>query len=159
MDATSEPALLLPFEEDDLTLMPMAARRALDRTGLKLSLGAWQGLSLLARHAIVALGASAEVEPERVKELLEAARPMPEPIEAAPEPPADAPPPVVSGALGDARPIDPATWTGLSPLARFALDNYARRGRAEKLAAAYDSLVLGSSEGTDDAASSGRSQS
>lgn len=156
MDDTGEPISLLPFEEDDLTLMPMAARRALDRSGLKLSLRAWQGLSLLARHAIVALGASPEIDPSRVRELVEAARPIPEPIEAPPEPPADAPPPVVSRALGDARPIDGATWAGLSPLARFALASYARRHRADKLATAYDSLVSGVASPS---ASSGRSQS
>ena len=148
MDDTSEPTTILPFEDDDLTLMPMAARRALDRAGLKLSLRAWQGLSLLARHAVAALGASPDVDPARVRELLEVARPIPEPIEAPPEPGDDAPPDVLREALGSERPIDAATWSGLSPLARFALASYARRGRADKLATAYDSLV-----------SSGRSQS
>lgn len=130
----------LPFEDPDPSFIPLAGRRALDRAGLRLSLRAWQGLSLLVRETVARLGEEDEVDGERVRELLEGAAPEPERIEPLADPPADAVPAVVSGALGDVRPLDARRWRSLSPVARYALFSYARRDRAEKLAGAYDSL-------------------
>jgi len=120
--------------------MPLAARRALDHAGLKLSLRAWQGLSFLVRETLAGLGEAEDVDIERVRELLEGARPEPEPIEPLADPPAGTVPAAVRDALGPERPIDEAAWEGLAVVARYALASYARRGRSEKLAAAYDSL-------------------
>lgn len=130
----------LPFEDPDPTLVPLAGRRALDRAGLKLSLRAWQGLSFLVRETIARLGEDEDVDVTRVRELVEAAFPPPEPIEAIDDPPRTEVPPEVREALGSERPIDAPFWQALSPVERYALASYARRGRAEKLAAAYDAL-------------------
>ena len=46
----------------ELTLLPMAARRALDCAGRHLSLLGWQGLPLVARRTLVTLGAASEVD-------------------------------------------------------------------------------------------------
>jgi hypothetical protein len=131
----------LPFEDPDPSFIPLAGRRALDRAGLRLSLRAWQGLSLLVRETVARLGEDEEVDEVRVRELLEGAHPEPESIEPLDDPPLDAVPPAISDALGAGRPIDPRRWRALSPVGRYALSSYARRGRAEKLAEAYDALV------------------
>lgn len=132
----------LPFEDPDPSFIPLAARRALDLAGLRLSLRAWQGLSLLVRETLARLGESPEVDPPQVHELLTAARPEPEPesIAPRPDPPADAVPAVVRDALGRERPLDDVSWRGLSAVERYALASYASRGRTEKLTRAYDAL-------------------
>ncbi len=132
---------VLPFEDADPALVPMAGRRALDRAGVKLSLRAWQGLSLPRREMLARLGEDEEVDAEHVRALLEDADPPPEAIEAPPEPPATSPPGDLCAALGADRPLDDEAWQRLGALGRYVLASYARRGRAEKLAAAYDSLV------------------
>lgn len=129
--------IILPFEDDDLTLIPMAGRRALDRAGLKLSLRAWQGLSLPVRTMVVGLGSEDEVRADDVRALIVSATPSPEPIEAPDEPPADAPPEAVT-ALVDA---DAAWWASIGPVARYALYSYARRGRQDALRDAHASLT------------------
>ena len=132
---------VLPFEDPDPSFVPLAGRRALDRAGLKLSLRAWQSLSMPARAMIARLGQEDEVDVERVRSLLEGAEPAPEPIAPLDDPPSDAPPAEVRAALGPARPLSDEAWRALGSLGRYVLASYARRGRAEKLAAAYDSLV------------------
>src|SRR5450631_2076987 len=55
-----------------LGLLPLAARRALDVTGLKVSLEAWRALPLESRRALVEAGAGSTVDVERVTALLPA---------------------------------------------------------------------------------------
>ncbi len=131
---------VLPFEDADPSLIPMAGRRALDRAGQKLSLRAWQGMSLMQREMLASLGEQDEVDVERVAALLEGVHPAPEPIGPLEDPQTDAVPPDLRAALGE-RALTDEAWRSLDPLARYVLANYARRGRAEKLALAYDSLV------------------
>lgn len=131
----------LPFEDDDLTLVPWAGRRALDAAGRKLSLRGWQGLSLLARQAIVGLGAEDEVDVVRVRELIEGAHPEAEAITPPSDPPRDRPSPEVAAALGEV-----PEWPSLSPVARYALHAYASRGKHDKLRAAYASMSSGASQ-------------
>jgi hypothetical protein len=131
---------LLPFEDRDPSLIPMSARRALDRAGLKLSLRAWQALSLPVRATLAALGEEDIVDPEHVASLLDSADPRPEAIDAPAEPDPERVPAELSAALGSARPIGDGTWRALSPLERYALFSYARRGRSERLDAAYAAL-------------------
>lgn len=135
----------LPFEDPDPSFIPLAGRRALDRAGLRLSLRAWQALSLLVRETVARLGEDVEVDAERVRALLDGAHPAPEPIAPRLDPPAEVAPPEVRAALGPGRPLDDGAWRGLSPVGRYALASYARRGRAEKLAAAYDALLRATS--------------
>ncbi|MGF1469339.1 MAG: nitrate reductase associated protein [Sandaracinaceae bacterium] len=127
------------FEEDDgrLTWIPMAARRALDAAGCKLSLEAWQGMSLEARREVVRAGAEDRVDPDRVRGLLRHAEPAPAPLAARPEPAPDRRPPSVAAKLPA---LSEAGWRRLTPLSRYVLAHLARRDRDDKLRRAYAEL-------------------
>ncbi|HTU62929.1 MAG TPA: nitrate reductase associated protein, partial [Polyangiales bacterium] len=55
---------LYRFDQADaqLSLLPMAARRALDCAGLHLSLKGWQTLTLERRQALVRLGGAEQID-------------------------------------------------------------------------------------------------
>ncbi len=125
--------LWLPGEPRDLTLLPMAARRALDRAGLKLSLSAWQGLDLEARRALAEAGSAAEVDGAEVARLAAGA----DSIAASEDPCPEAPPVAVRAIVA----IDEPTWRALDVVARHALAMYAGRGRAERVAELYERLT------------------
>jgi cyclic pyranopterin monophosphate synthase len=127
--------------DERLDLVPLAARRALDRAGLKLSLEGWRSLALEARRTISDAGSRAMLDVAPVIVLANRAEPRPERIEPVDEPPSDEPPPVVVAALGSGRPLSPAVWASLSALDRFALAKVADRGRIERIASAYDEIV------------------
>lgn len=125
---------------DDLTLLPLAARRALDVAGVKLSLAAWQGLPLERREALVVLGGADRIPAAAVRALLVDASPTPgviPPLDEADLVRCDA---TAVALLGPGRPLELA-WGALPPLARFALRHLARRGDPARIAAAYDELV------------------
>lgn len=119
----------LPGEETDLVLLPMAARRALDRAGLKLSLLAWQALPLADRERIATLGSVAEVDVGAVAALVEA----PE-VSAVPEPTRL---PEAVRAID----VDEAAWSALGPVARHALEMYCRKGRSERAREVYRAVT------------------
>ena len=125
----------LPFEEPDdaLALLPMAARRALDRAGLKLSLEGWQSLPFEARRDLVLAGAGEGVDTARVIALCAGAAPAARPIDPQGEV-TELPGAVREAGLGE------AAWRALSPLARYALASFARRGKTERLAEALAAL-------------------
>jgi cyclic pyranopterin monophosphate synthase len=135
--------MVYDFDEVDerLSLLPMAARRALDWAGLKLSLVAWQSLPLDARAALVAAGASDIVDDERVEQLVMGAAPAAEPCERKLDPPLAQVPEPVLAAFGATRPISDGAWRALTPLDRFALAKVAERARAPRLAAAYAEII------------------
>lgn len=135
--------VLYGFDEVDerLELLPMAARRALDHAGLRLSREGWATLSLESRRGIVDAGSARTVDVDAVRRACAAARPAPEIINASSDPPGDVVPEGVTAGLGAARPLPLAVWSALSPLARFALVKAASRGRPERLAAVYDEVV------------------
>ena len=125
--------------DPELSLLPMAARRALDVAGVHLSLAAWQTLALPARQLLVQLGAGESVATERVRACLrevslreEAVRPDPDP---------NRPPPELITALGPLRPMAAERWSQLHALDRYVLAQLARRSRLERLAVAYDEIV------------------
>ncbi len=122
-----------------LDLLPLAARRALDAAGLKLSLEAWRNLPLDKRRLVSELGSAATVDVPRVASALPDGQTAP--IEASPEPGPNAVPSVLSEALGNSRPISAALWSALSPLDRYALLKVASRGKPERLNAAYLEIV------------------
>ena len=122
-----------------LDLLPLSARRALDCTGLKVSLDVWRALPLSVRRAIAALGSAASVEVERVRNLLLTADVTPQ--EQSPDPSIEAVPRELSSALGSGRPVSQALWNALSPLDRYALVKVAGRGSPERLDAAYLEIV------------------
>lgn len=122
-----------------LELLPLAARRALDATGLKISLEAWLALPLETRRALVEAGSASNVDTARVTALLPAehiAR-----IEASAEPAGTAVPEELLAAFGPSRPVSAALWQALSPLDRYALHKVATRGNPGRLKAAYLEIV------------------
>jgi cyclic pyranopterin phosphate synthase len=132
---------LYSFDGIDATLelVPLAARRALDRAGLKPSLEIWRRLPVEQRGEIAEAGSGNVVDIARVERALATqAAPRVEPIA---EPALGHVPEAVSRAFGPARPISEAVWAGLTPLDRYALSKLAERGRADRLAAAYLEIV------------------
>jgi molybdopterin synthase catalytic subunit len=126
---------------DDLGLMPYSARRAADAVGRKPSLVAWRGLSLEDRRSLCALGAAPAVDVEQVATILSRAAPAPEGIEALHDPAPDRPSLELLAALGPQHPLEPAAWSGLTPLERYTLSKIASKGSSERLFAAYAELV------------------
>ena len=123
----------------ELSLLPMAARRALDVAGVHVSLAAWQSLEHSRRVELVQLGATETVDPARVRRCLTGVALREE--AAPPEPDATQPPARVLAALGAARPLSAARWAQLCALDRYVLAQLARRGRLERIAVAYDEIV------------------
>lgn len=134
---------LYAFDEVDeaLLLLPVAARRALDHAGLRLSRAGWLSLPTETRRELCELGSGSGVDLARVRALLERAAPAAELTPATGDPPADAVPAEVSAAFGEGRPVSGALWQSLSPLDRYALWKVAEKKRPERLAAAYAEIV------------------
>lgn len=131
------------FDEADaqLSLLPMAARRALDCAGLHLSLRGWQQLTLAERQALVRLGAAEVVDIEQVaRHLAERSadvRPVAPLSEANRRAGPDA---ALLEALPDGHSLSPARWGQLSALDRYVLAQLACRGKRERLAIAYQEI-------------------
>ena len=122
-----------------LDLLPLAARRALDAAGLKVSLEVWRSLPLEKRRIITEAGSEPSVDLDRVRSALPADQSTP--IEALAEPHLATVPSELSAPLGSSRPISAALWNALSPLDRYALLKVASRGKPERLNAAYSEIV------------------
>lgn len=131
------------FDEVDerLELLPMAARRALDHAGLRLSREGWASLPLDARRRLVAAGSEREVDVPAVGRECQGARPPAEPTEVLADPPSAVVPDALAASLGPSRPLTAPVWSALSVLDRFALVKAASRGRPERLASVYDEVV------------------
>jgi cyclic pyranopterin phosphate synthase len=135
------------FEQQtrDLELMPIAARRALDAAGIRLSLDAWRALSVADRSALVVSGSLGSVPVPRVEAVLEPVRPRPERVEPRADPreiPAD-----LVVALGSLATELSSRWPALGGLERYALVKLARPGhldpaaRQARLMAAFQEIV------------------
>jgi cyclic pyranopterin monophosphate synthase len=125
----------------DLELLPLAARRALDVAGRRLSRAGWRSLSLEARRALIQAGSEPRVDVAEIERLVAPAVPSADVVEPAPEPSADGVPASVVAALGPDRPLPASVWAALAPLDRYALANVCARGRAERIEAAYAEIV------------------
>lgn len=134
--------------DESLELIPLAARRALDHGGQKLSLQGWKSLPIMVRQQLVELGSSPDISPAEVEALIILADPQPQPT----DPIRDASPKEAPGSLidllGSKRSLPGATWSALSALDRYALLKVARRGDTERLADAYDEIVGHSASST-----------
>ncbi len=135
--------MIYKFEGIDgtLDLVPLAARRALDRAGKKVGLEAWRAAPLPVRQRMIEAGAALDVDAARVERLLADAS---IPSEALPavvlDPPDDALPADLEGLLGPA--IGDETWRSLSPLDRYALAKIAKKsGASDRLTAAVSEIV------------------
>jgi cyclic pyranopterin phosphate synthase len=122
-----------------LDLLPLAARRALDTAGLKLSLDGWRALPLEKRRALAEAGSEPIIDVRRVTEALPPGQTTP--IEVLSEPSLATVPESLLGSLGSSRPLSSALWNALSPLDRYALLKVASRGNPERLEAAYLEIV------------------
>ncbi|MCS6898718.1 MAG: cyclic pyranopterin monophosphate synthase MoaC [Myxococcales bacterium] len=133
------PPLLFAFEQtEDLALLPLAARRALDLAGQKLSLAGWQSLLRGERMALIEAGASEQVPVVQVRAIVARANPPPTPVEACPDPPIDEVLPVLSGLLGPGRVLSLHRWASLRALDRYAFRHLAHPERQEQLQALFD---------------------
>lgn len=134
---------LFRFDGVDATfdLLPLAARRALDHAGQKLSLEGFRSLSMAEREELVELGSRDEVDVARATAIARAARPPAEPLEPRVDPSPAAPDAALLDALGPARLIPLGTWSALSPLERYALTKVARSQNAERLEQAYAEII------------------
>lgn len=141
------------FDDADaeLTLLPMAARRALDLACRHLSLQGWQTLELAVRRELTALGAAESVDVAAVAQCLARAGQASREVEAFAEPSAALLPPELSIALGSTRPLTQTQWSALHALDRYVLVKHARRGKHERLQRAYDEIVsAGTATGPND---------
>ncbi len=131
------------FEDIDewLDTIPLAARRALDACGAKLTAVAWRRMRSGARVAITSLGSEKKVDGPRVRDLLVEEDVPCETITAAMDPPASGLPADLVRALGEARPLEASRWRTLAPLDRYTLCRLARRGRSDRLRRAYDEIL------------------
>lgn len=124
-----------------LDLLPLAARRALDHAGCKLSLDGFRSLPLTEREQLVRLGSQDVVDVTLVTTIALSAKPAAERIAPSFDPSPIAPEDELLAALGSARPIPPASWSALSPLDRYALVKVARGRSPERLEPAYAEIV------------------
>ncbi len=125
----------------DLKLLPMAARRALDQAGVKLSLESWQSLAVPVRQELTRLGSEDVVDTTAVAVALDGLTPKPQSMAPVADPDPAAVPDEVLAALGERRPIPGSSWAALSPLERYVLCKVARRGRDERIDQAYREIV------------------
>ena len=137
------PYRLFAFDglDDNLPLIPLCARRALDALGAKLSLRAWQAMPLAARRDLAVAGSGRTVVLEEASQALAQIDPAPAAIPAEGDPSEDEVPDDVITALGQERSLRPEVWTALEPLERWVLVKVVRRGNPERIAQAYAEIV------------------
>jgi cyclic pyranopterin phosphate synthase len=124
-----------------LDLLPVAARRALDHAGRKLSLDAFRSLPLASRQRLAALGAADKVDLASVIAIAESGKPAARSIEPVSDPAALAPPAELLSALGHERPVPAASWSALTPLDRYALVKAANSKSPDRRQQAYDEII------------------
>ena len=134
---------LYSFDVDGeaLELVPLAARRALDHAGRKLSLVGWTSLEPNERRSLVRLGSTTPVDLDAVARVLRRARPAATAAEAVGDPPRDVPPQRVLEAYAEHGRLSPAIWSSLSDLDRYALEKVAKRPSPERIAGAYAEII------------------
>jgi cyclic pyranopterin monophosphate synthase len=134
---------LYTFDVDSerLDLVPLAARRALDHAGRKLSLASWQSLDLAERRALSELGSQAVVDVAAVTRVAANSSPPSSPCEAALDPARETPPPALVEAFAPFGRLSTAVWLSLDDLDRYALHKVAGRDNLERRSAAYAEIV------------------
>jgi len=129
-----------------LDFLPIAARRALDHAGLRLSLEAWRSLGLEDRCQLVAAGANDVVDSGAVAGVVRRASPPAQRIEVVGDPDPLAPPDGLLRLL-EPVPLDARQWARLRALDRYALAHVHRRSIARNdptlIQAAYEDIVMG----------------
>jgi hypothetical protein len=142
------------FEEEvyeSLSCVPMAARRKLDRVGLKISLNQWQQLGRGERLAICHLPADSAQEHEAIRLLVEeavrnrcgaAVKELPAADRVAAEPPSSPAPPLIDRARSAGFVLGQPEWDQLDEDERYALMKLGAGAEAShNLAAALHELI------------------
>lgn len=137
-DAMSEAwaGSVFEFEEiEGLKLLPLAARRALDVGGFRLSLEGWQSLVLKDRELLVVEGAKDTIDQSAVEAVVRRSSIPATRIRPVPDPDPLAPPEQLNAALQTGptegvKPIEPAAWSRLRAIDRYALIHVLRRSIA-----------------------------
>jgi cyclic pyranopterin monophosphate synthase len=139
----TSPVKLYRFDGVDATLdlLPLAARRALDHAGRKLSLDGFRSLPLTVRRALTELGSADAVDVERVIEIAASAKPEASRIDALGDPPGSGPDAALLEALGTGRPVPAASWSALTPLDRYTLAKVAQGKNPERRQQAYEEII------------------
>jgi cyclic pyranopterin phosphate synthase len=134
---------LYSFDVDGerLELVPLAARRALDHAGYKLSLAGWTSLPPEARRALVSIGSEAGVDADAVARSIAAAEPPASPCDVLRDPPRSAPDPALVAAFAPYGRLTPAIWSSLDDVDRYALQKVALRSSPERMAAAHAEII------------------
>ncbi len=148
MVGTPAASAVFDFENilPQLDFLPIAARRALDHAGLRLSLEAWRSLGLEDRCQLVAAGADDVVDSGTVAGVVRRASPPAQRIEVVGDPDPLAPPDGLMRLL-EPVPLDARQWARLRALDRYALAHVHRRSIARNdpslIQAAYEDIVMG----------------
>jgi len=133
--------ILYDFEAaTELQTPPLAARRALEVAGLRLSVDDWRALALPQRMSMAAAGAPEKVDVGQVLAIIAAAKRSPVRVDPVPQPDAERAPEPVRKALGESRPVD-AVWANLRALDRWVLARLAASGRVDAVARAFDEIA------------------
>lgn len=132
----------------ELESPPIAARRALDHAGLRLSVEGWRSLPLDDRQRVTIAGVADRVDADLVASLLRRASPGPQRISPVSDPDPSAPPEALAKALEPTRAIDPKRWARLRAVDRYALAHTYRRAVARSafsiLGDAFDAVLAAS---------------
>ncbi|MEY2934594.1 MAG: cyclic pyranopterin monophosphate synthase MoaC [Pseudomonadota bacterium] len=134
---------LYSFDVDgeSLELLPLAARRALDLAGYKLSLEGWKSLDIAARKALASIGSETEVDTAEVERSTAPARPAAARCPTLPDPPRTVPSPALVEAFAPYGRLTTAIWSSLDDVDRYALNKVARRGDPERMRAAHAEII------------------
>ena len=131
------------FEEgqNNLELLPMAARRALDGVGRHLSLNAWQGLNVPSRAELAELGSERLLDLPAITAWIERHALATREVESLKEDPQAEAGEELLRHYAPYGALQSNIWSALSPLDRYVLEKCTKKPRAERLQAAYEEIV------------------
>jgi cyclic pyranopterin phosphate synthase len=135
--------LVYDFEgiDDGLARIPLAARRAFQTTGCKVSPAAWRRLRGAARMSITSLGTTKKVDAKLVRDLLADENVAFTSTSLVRDPEGSSVPVEVARGLGGDRNLRASWWRALTPLDRFVLAYFAKSGRMKSLRRAFEEIT------------------
>ena len=124
---------------------PIAARRALEHAGLRITVEAWRSLSLHERSRLTLAGLAERVDIDGVTGVARLASPPPQRVPPGLDPDSGAPPEALLRALEPTRTLENRRWARLRSLDRYALIHTYRRAMARSsfliLGEAFDAVM------------------
>ena len=147
MPASSIESAVYAFEGllPEIESPPIAARRALEHAGLRMTLEAWRSLSHDERSRVTLAGVAERVDVDFVSGVARLASPPPQRVPTTLDPDASGPPEALARALEPARTIDVRRWSRLRSIDRYALIHTYRRAMARSsfmiLGEAFDAVM------------------